>query len=135
MIKETPLQIKYKQDKAKLAAKRELKAFESLTDKDRVRVAESLTTTAFVLSILNFETEKLRKIGLLENRALIVDSMVEYKKLEDFFYSRSKNNGELSEFERNRNNFDDFAFRFVHSTADERERTMKFLESIQNKRK
>lgn len=135
MIKETPLQIKYKQDKAKLAAKRELKAFESLTDKDRVRVAESLTTTAFALSILNFETEKLRNIGLLDNRALIINSMVQYKMLEDFFYSIAKKKGVLSDFERNQNNIDDFLFRFVHATADERERTMKFLESIQNKRK
>lgn len=134
-LKLTPSQIKYQEDKKKLQEKREKRAFESLSDKDMLRVQESLTTSAFVLTILNFETKKLKKMGLLENRTLIIESMVEYKKLEDYFKKNCQKNGEIKEFENSRNNFDDFIFRFVHATAEEMERTMKFLESIQNKRK
>ncbi|MCT4228682.1 hypothetical protein HZP39_04105 [Elizabethkingia anophelis] len=136
MIKtKTSLQLKYEQNKRKLAAKKEQRKYESLDEKELKRVADCLTTTALALTVVNFETKKLQKMGLLENRSLIIDANTEFEKLGSFFENMAKNNGDIQTYEVSRNNFDDFIFRWVHSTPEEKDRTIKFLESIQNKRK
>ena len=73
-----------------------------------------------------------RKGALHETDALIEFANITNRKFEKFISSLSEE--KRNEYITERNNAEDFFFRYAAATQDEKKRTQKFLESIQNKR-
>ncbi len=73
-----------------------------------------------------------RKGALHENDALVEFANITNRKFENFISSLSEE--KRQEYITERNEAEDFFFRYSAATQDEKKRTQKFLESLQNKR-
>ena len=101
---------------------------------NELRIRDNVTQLAFAIRQANFNVANLRKMGTFNPERMQIDEQLEgLIELENFFVKSEKSVNEnwIDQF----NEYENFVFRFTHATPEEKERTMKFLESIQNKRK
>lgn len=120
--------------KAERYKEKQKKKTPKIEPENELKVRDNVSQLAFAIRQANFNVSNLRKIGAFNAERMQIDEQLDaLVELEKYFIKSEKSVNEnwIDQF----NEYENFVFRFTNSTPEEKERTIKFLESIQNKRK